>query len=33
MSAWGPMVPAGMIWRIAAYMESLRTPREPSPPR
>ena len=33
MPAWGTMLPADMIWRITAYVRSLRTPNEPDPPR
>jgi cytochrome c oxidase cbb3-type subunit 3 len=33
MPAWGPMLPPDVMWRITAYIESLRTPDEPSPPR
>jgi cytochrome c oxidase cbb3-type subunit III len=33
MPAWGTMLPADLIWRVTAYIESLRTPDEPSPPR
>jgi cytochrome c oxidase cbb3-type subunit 3 len=33
MPAWGSMLPADVIWRLAAYVRSLRTPAEPDPPR
>lgn len=33
MPSWGSMLPADLIWRIAAYIGSLRSPQEPSPPR
>lgn len=33
MPAWGTMLPADTIWQITAYVQSLRTPSEPSPPR
>jgi len=33
MPAWGTMLPEQSIWNITAYIESLRTPNEPSPPR
>ena len=33
MPAWGTMLPADLIWQITAYVTSLRTPAEPSPPR
>jgi cytochrome c oxidase cbb3-type subunit 3 len=33
MPAWGPMLPPDVIWRLTAYIQSLRTPDEPSPPR
>jgi cytochrome c oxidase cbb3-type subunit 3 len=33
MPAWGTMLPEPSIWNITAYIESLRTPNEPDPPR
>lgn len=33
MPAWGAMLPADLIWRITAYVTSLRTASEPDPPR
>jgi cytochrome c oxidase cbb3-type subunit III len=33
MPAWGSKLPQDQIWRIVAYIRSLRTPNEPSPPR
>jgi cytochrome c oxidase cbb3-type subunit 3 len=33
MPAWGSKLPQDQIWKIVAYIESLRTPDEPSPPR
>jgi cytochrome c oxidase cbb3-type subunit 3 len=33
MPAWGSMLPADLIWRITAYITSLGTSAEPSPPR
>jgi cytochrome c oxidase cbb3-type subunit 3 len=33
MPAWGFMLPPDVIWRITGYIQSLRTPDEPSPPR
>lgn len=33
MPAWGTMLPEDLIWRLTAYVQSLRTPDEPSPPR
>lgn len=32
MPAWGSMLPEQTIWQLTAYIESLRTPSEPSPP-
>jgi cytochrome c oxidase cbb3-type subunit 3 len=32
MPAWGPKLPEEQIWKIAAYIRSLRTSYEPSPP-
>lgn len=33
MPAWGGMLPEQQIWKIAAYVESMDSPLEPSPPR
>jgi cytochrome c oxidase cbb3-type subunit 3 len=33
MPAWGTRLPSEHIWRITAYVRSLRTPDEPDPPR
>ena len=32
MPAWGTKLPAEQIWKITAYIKSMRTPREPEPP-
>jgi cytochrome c oxidase cbb3-type subunit III len=32
MPAWGTRLPAQSIWLLTAYIQSLRTPSEPSPP-
>lgn len=32
MPAWGTRLPPQQIWILVAYVESLRTPREPRPP-
>ena len=33
MPAWGTKVPEEEIWKLVAYIKSLNTPQEPSPPR
>ncbi len=33
MPAWGTKVPEDQIWKLVAYVQSLRTPNEPDPPR
>ena len=33
MPAWGTKLPREQIWKLVAYIRSLRTPDEPSPPR
>jgi cytochrome c oxidase cbb3-type subunit III len=33
MPAWGTKLPEDQIWKITAYIKSLRTPLEPQPPR
>lgn len=32
MPSWGTKLPAEQIWKLTAYIESLRTPLEPEPP-
>ena len=32
MPSWGLLIPQEQIWKLVAYVDSLRTPREPSPP-
>ncbi|MGH9325199.1 MAG: c-type cytochrome [Terriglobia bacterium] len=32
MPAWGTKIPADQIWKIVAYIKSMRTPQEPDPP-
>jgi cytochrome c oxidase cbb3-type subunit 3 len=31
--AWGTRLPEDQIWKLVAYVKSLRTPDEPQPPR
>jgi cytochrome c oxidase cbb3-type subunit 3 len=33
MPAWGAKLPSDQIWKLVTYIQSLRTPYEPSPPR
>jgi cytochrome c oxidase cbb3-type subunit 3 len=33
MPAWGTRIPEQSIWMLVAYVKSLRTQREPDPPR
>jgi cytochrome c oxidase cbb3-type subunit 3 len=33
MPAWGTKVPQDQIWKLVAYVQSLRTANEPNPPR
>ena len=33
MPAWGTKLPRDQIWKIATYIQSLRSPDEPDPPR
>jgi cytochrome c oxidase cbb3-type subunit 3 len=33
MPAWGRMLTDDQIWQLTAYVKSMRTPQEPSPPR
>ena len=32
MPAWGTKVPEDQIWKLVAYIKSMRTPQEPEPP-
>lgn len=32
MPAWGAKIPEDQIWQLVAYIKSMRTPQEPSPP-
>lgn len=32
MPAWGTLLPESEIWKLAAYVQSLNSPSEPSPP-
>ena len=32
MPAWGTKIPEDQIWKLVAYIKSMRTPEEPSPP-
>ena len=32
MPAWGTALPEDQIWKLVAYIKSLRTPDEPNPP-
>lgn len=32
MPAWGTKIPEDQIWKLVAYIKSLRTPQEPDPP-
>jgi cytochrome c oxidase cbb3-type subunit 3 len=32
MPAWGTKIPEGQIWKIVAYIKSMRTPQEAEPP-
>lgn len=32
MPAWGTKLPSEQIWKLVAYVQSMRTDREPSPP-
>jgi cytochrome c oxidase cbb3-type subunit III len=32
MPAWGTKIPEDQIWKLAAYIKSMRTPEEPDPP-
>jgi cytochrome c oxidase cbb3-type subunit 3 len=33
MPAWGTKLPQEQIWKLVAYIQSLRTPQEPQPPQ
>jgi len=33
MPAWGTQLPEDQIWKLVTYIETLRTPQEPEPPR
>jgi cytochrome c oxidase cbb3-type subunit 3 len=33
MPAWGTKISEDQIWKLVAYIHSLRTPNEPNPPR
>lgn len=33
MPAWGVKIPQDQIWKLVAYIKSLRTPLEPDPPQ
>jgi cytochrome c oxidase cbb3-type subunit 3 len=33
MPAWGTKITQDQIWKLVAYIQSLRTPEEPNPPR
>ena len=33
MPAWGTKLPQEQIWKLVAYVKSLRTPLEPQPPK
>ena len=32
MPAWGTKIPQDQIWKLVAYIKSMRTPEEPDPP-
>ena len=32
MPTWGPKIPEQQIWKLVAYIKSMRTPQEPDPP-
>lgn len=32
MPAWGTKIPEDQIWKLVAYIKSIRTPEEPDPP-
>ena len=33
MPSWGTQLPEDQVWKLVAYVKSLRTPDEPHPPR
>lgn len=33
MPSWGTKIPDDQVWKLVAYVKSLRTPNEPDPPR
>jgi cytochrome c oxidase cbb3-type subunit 3 len=33
MPAWGTQLPEDQIWKLVTYIETMRTPQEPEPPR
>jgi len=33
MPSWGTKIPDDQVWKLVAYIKSLRTPNEPDPPR
>jgi len=33
MPSWGTMLPPQYIWQLVGYIQSMRTPQEPDPPR
>ncbi len=33
MPAWGSKIPEDQIWKLVAYIKSMRTPEEPDPPQ
>lgn len=33
MPAWGTKLPREQVWKLATYIQSLRTDDEPDPPR
>ena len=33
MPAWGTLLPPQYIWQLVGYIQSMRTPQEPDPPR
>ena len=33
MPAWGTRIPEDQIWKLVAYIKSMRTPLEPEPPK
>ena len=33
MPSWGSKIPEEQIWKLVAYVKSMRTPQEPEPPQ